>query len=195
MQISVKGRQLDVGDALRVHVTRAMESLVGRFFDQPIDATVVFSREGHAFRADITAHPSRGVLVQGGAVGDDAYVAFDAAAGRVERQLGRYKSRLTQRARGEGGEGEIVEAQQFIIAADEADESPVDEHHQPVIIAEMAADVPVCTVSGAVMRLDLANAPAMMFRNSAHGGLNMVYRRPDGNIGWIDPQGGPGKGA
>lgn len=192
MQISVKGKQLDVGDALRAHVKQSMEGLVGKFFDQAIDAAVVFSREAHSFRADITAHPSRGVLVQGSAAAADAYAAFDAASERVARQLRRYKGRLGHKGK---AESDVVPAQQFIIASTEGDETPVEDHHQPVIIAEMAADVPVCTVSGAVMRLDLADVPAMMFRNSAHGGLNMVYRRPDGNIGWIDPKGGTGDGA
>ncbi|MBF0560852.1 MAG: ribosome-associated translation inhibitor RaiA [Alphaproteobacteria bacterium] len=187
MHISVKGRQIDVGDALRAYAQQSLEGLVGKYFDRPIEASVVFSRSGHTFNADISAHPSRGVLVQGSGAANDAYAALDVASERIARQLHRYKQRLGPHK----GKVEVdsVQAQQFIIAADE-EEVPVAEG-QPVIIAEMTADVPICTVSGAVMRLDLADAPAVLFRNSAHGGLNMIYRRPDGNIGWIDPQGIP----
>lgn len=193
MQISVNGKQIDVGDALRSHVQQTIEALVGKYFDHPIDAAVVFSRDAHNFRADISAHPSRGVLVQGGAAAGEAYAAFDAAAERIATQLRRYKQRLSKhKAR---TDATTIPAQYHILAALEGEEVSA-ETPQPIVIAEMAADVPVCTVSGAVMRLDLADTPAIMFRNSAHGGLNMVYRRPDGNIGWIDPkQAAPGSGS
>lgn len=191
MHISVKGRHLDVGDALRAHAVQATEALVGKYFGGAIDAVVMFSREGHNFRADISAHPLAGVLLQGTGSAADPYAAFETAAERVERQLRRYKSRLGAHK----GKGEVIPAQHTVLAAEGDDEVVQGDERQPVVIAEITADVPVCTVAGAVMRLDLADAPAIMFRNSAHGGLNVVYRRADGNIGWIDPQGAsPTKG-
>ena len=186
MQISINGKHIDVGDALRTHVQETIKALVSKYFDHPIEAAVVFSREAHNFRADVSAHPTRGVLVQGGAAAGDAYAAFDAAAERVSTQLRRYKQRLNKH-KGKSDVAATIPAQYHILAASGSEEVSAEEH-QPIIIAEMTADVPVCTVSGAVMRLDLAGTPAIMFRNSAHGGLNLVYRRPDGNIGWIDPQ-------
>ncbi|MBF0094796.1 MAG: HPF/RaiA family ribosome-associated protein, partial [Alphaproteobacteria bacterium] len=113
-----------------------------------------------------------------------AYAAFDTAAERIATQLRRYKQRLGKH-KGRT-DATSIPAQYHILAAPGEEDVPVEQPH-PMVIAEMTADVPVCTVSGAVMRLDLAEAPAIMFRNSAHGGLNMVYRRPDGNIGWVDP--------
>ncbi|KAF0116553.1 MAG: putative sigma (54) modulation protein [Rhodospirillaceae bacterium] len=185
MQIFIKGKQLAVGDALRSHAEQTLQNLVAKFFDKAIDATVILSREAHNFRADITVHPFRGVTVQGSGVASDAYAAFDTATDKIERQLRRYKGRFSDHKT----KGEVVAAQYAIIAAGEEDEeSPGTEDNAPIIIAEMSADVPVCSVSGAVMRLDLANATAVLFRNSAHGRLNMVYRRSDGNIGWVDPQ-------
>ncbi len=185
MQISIKGKQLAIGDALRFHSEQTLQVLVAKFFDKAIGATVVLSREAHNFRADIIVHPFRGVTIQGSGVTGDAYAAFDAAIDRVERQLRRYKGRFSDyKAR-----GEVVAAQYAIIAAQEDNEETPVEDSAPIIVAEMSADVPVCSVSGAVMRLDLANATAILFRNSAHGRLNMVYRRADGNIGWVDPQG------
>ncbi|VBB69771.1 Ribosomal subunit interface protein [invertebrate metagenome] len=184
MQITIKGKHIAVGDALRSHAEQSLHLLVSKFFDKAIDATVVLSREAHNFRVDITVHPFRGVTVKGSGVASEAYAAFDAATNRIERQLRRYKGRFFDHKT----KGEVVAAQYAIIAAQEEDneDSPVE--HTPIIIAEMSAEVPVCSVSGAVMRLDLANATAVLFRNSVHGRLNMVYRRPDGNIGWVDPK-------
>lgn len=185
MQISIKGKQLTVGDALRSYAEQTLHILVARFFDRAIDASIVLSREAHNFRVDIIVHPFRGVTVQGSGTANDAYAAFDAATDKIERQLHRYKGRFSEHKIKEG----VVTARYAIIATQMGNEESLVEDNAPVIIAEMSADVPVCSVSGAVMRLDLANATAVLFRNSAHGRLNMVYRRSDGNIGWIDPQG------
>lgn len=185
MEISVKGKHMNVGEALHDHVGDNLNANVKKYFDRAIDATVMFSREGHMFRADISVHAGRGMVMQGGATGGDAYTAFDGALARIGKQLRRYKRRLRNHHKGRGSE-ELLPAQTYILAAESEDEE-VPEEIQPTIIAEMSHHIDTLTVGEAVMRMDLADAPVMMFRNSGHGGLNVVYRRSDGNVGWIDP--------
>jgi ribosomal subunit interface protein len=185
MDLTIKGKGLDIGEALRSHVEGEVNASVGKYFSRAHDATVSMSREAHRFRADITVHPLRGVVVQSHFAADDAYVAFDTALERVTKQLRRYKRRLTDHHKHRGAE-ETQPAQQYILAA-EAEEEELPAEGQPAIIAEIPTEIATLSVGEAVMRMDLADLPALMFRNSAHGGFNVVYRRPDGNIGWIDP--------
>ncbi len=185
MDLMVKGKGLDVGEALRQHIETELMGQVGKYFSRAHDAVVGIAREAHQFRVDISVHPLSGVSVQGRAVAADAYAAFDSALERIAKQLRRYKRRLNDHSRRRPGE-EATPAQQYVIAAEsEEDELPAD--GQPAIIAELATEIATLSVGEAVMRMDLADAPALMFRNRAHGGLNVVYRRTDGNIGWIDP--------
>jgi ribosomal subunit interface protein len=185
MDISVKGKALDVGEALRGHVSSQINDAVAKYFAKALDANVVISREAHRFRVAISVHPRRGVAVQGHGAAEDAYAAFDNALERIAKQLRRYKRRLNDHHKGRGGE-DVVMAQQFIIRP-ESDEEELPPEGKPTIIAELPTEIATLSVSEAVMQMDLADAPALMFRNPAHGGLNVVYRRPDGNIGWIDP--------
>ncbi|MBI4183483.1 MAG: ribosome-associated translation inhibitor RaiA [Proteobacteria bacterium] len=194
MQVTVKGKQLDVGEALREHVRGTLEAAVGKYFDHAIDAQVVISREAHRFRADVSVHAGRGILVKSRADSDGPYLAFDAAAERIAKQLRRYKRRLQNRFRS-GQPDEVLPALQYVIASGEdegLEEEP--ESASPVVVAEMKTEIPTLTVGEAVMHLDLGAQPVMMFRNRAHGELNVVYRRADGNIGWIDPKGLPTSG-
>jgi ribosomal subunit interface protein len=189
MDITVKGKNLNVGEALRGHVEGNLVADVTKFFDRALHATVIFSREAHMYRSEITVHAGRGLVMQGGATADEIYAAFDAALSRISKQLRRYKRRLRDHHKGRGSEEEdVLSALQYVLAPeDDNDEVPQD--GQPAVIAEMTAEIDTLTVSEAVMRMDLADSPVMMFRNRAHGGLNVVYRRSDGNIGWIDPRG------
>jgi len=188
MKISVQGKQLDVGDALRERIEATVEQIAEKYFSNPIDATVTMSREGSVFRADVSVHVGKGISVQSEGAAADAHAAFDNAAERIDKQLRRYKRRLRDHHRGHSEE--TLPAAQYVLAA-EPDEQPEPEEPatewQPVVVAEMATSIDTLTVGEAVMRMDLASAPAMMFRNRAHGGLNMIYRRPDGNVGWVDP--------
>jgi ribosomal subunit interface protein len=185
MDISITGKGLDIGDALRGHVGSALASIVGKYFPKAHDAVVTVSREAHLFRADVTVHPTRGFLVQGRGDAEDAYAAVDAAVERIGKQLRRYKRRLNDH-HGRRPVEEPVPAQQYILAA-ESDEEELPAEGQPAIIAEIATEIATMSVGEAVMRMDLADAPAMIFNNRATGGLNVLYRRADGNIGWIDP--------
>jgi ribosomal subunit interface protein len=206
MQLTVTGKQVDVGDALRHHVDAALEAILGKYFGTAIEAHAVFAREGHLIHAELSLHIGRGIVINSGAAAADHYLAFDAAAERLAKQLRRYKRRLRHyhgKARAPADEPEI--ARSFVLAPlDEEGEADTEEtdweeaghkeagHEEadgafPVVIAEMSAELPHLTVSEAVMRMDLADLPVLMFRNRSHGGLNLVYRRGDGNVGWIDP--------
>ncbi len=185
MEISVKGKHLDVGTALRGYVEDQLKNTVAKYFTRAVDGTVIISREGHMFRVDISVHAGRGMLMQGRGAADEAYAAFDGALGHIAKRLRRYKRRLCNHHKARGTE-ETLAAQQYIIAAESEDEK-VPEEAQPAIIAEMAHEIATLTVGEAVMRMDLADVPVMMFRNRGHGGLNVIYRRDDGNVGWIDP--------
>lgn len=183
MQISVTGKQINVGDNLRGHVEEKLNGSVKRFFDNPIKAIVSFSKEGSNIKADVSVHPISGLVVQGSGVNPDAYGAFEAANERIYKQLNRYKKRLTDHHK--------VKTEQVnfsIIEPEGGEEAELPSEEAPIIVAEIQDEIPLCTVSAAVMRMDLADLPALMFRNIAHGGLNMVYRRNDNNIGWIDPK-------
>lgn len=190
MQLSVKGQQIDVGTALRGHMEESLSRMLGKYFGDAIDARVTLSRTGHNFRAVVSAHVGRNIHLEAHGEADQPYPAFDAAAERLSKRLRRHKQRLRDHHREDSGDQEMVPAQQYILSG-EADQDGEWEQQgdQPVVVAEMATDIPSLTVSEAVMRMDLSGQPAMMFRNLAHGGLNMVYRRSDGNIGWIDPRG------
>lgn len=194
MQLTVTGKQVDVGDALRRHVETSLETILGKYFRSAIEAHAVFAREAHLIRADVSLHVGRGMVANSAAAASDHYLAFDAAAERLAKQLRRYKRRLRDyhgkaRAPAEGPEM----ARSFVLApideeAEDAAAEPVAaDGAAPVVIAEMSTELPQLTVGEAVMRMDLADAPVLLFRNLSHGALNVVYRRGDGNIGWIDP--------
>jgi len=191
MQLTVKGKQLDVGDALRTHVADSLSAAVGKYFTKPLEANVVLSREAHLFKADIQVHVGRGILVQSASEADQPYPAFDTACEKIAKRLRRYKSRLRNHHGNEGNGADALPARYQILEA-EADTHHVDgeevaEAVHPVVIAEMQTQIETLTVSEAVMRMELGELPALMFRNRAHGGINLVYRRADGNVGWVDP--------
>lgn len=194
MHLTVTGKQVDVGDALRGHVETTLDTLLGKYFRTAIEAHAVFAREAHLITADVSLHVGRGMVVNSSAAATDHYVAFDAAAERLAKQLRRYKRRLRDyhggKTRSPAERPEMAQA--FVLApVDEEDDDPADaataDGAAPVVIAEMSTELPQLTVGEAVMRMDLADAPVLLFRNRSHGELNVVYRREDGNIGWIDP--------
>jgi len=196
MQVSVTGKHFDVGDSLRSHAAETTQSIVERYFGKATEAHVVFCRERHLVKAEISVHAGRGLSVQGGGEAEDAYVAFDGAAERIDKRLRRHKRRLrNHHAHAKDGEPPAQQdATDYVVAAGEhdgADDAAATDdggaEGEPLVIAEMRTRIPQLSVSEAVMRLDLADLPALLFRNSARSNINLVYRRPDGNIGWIDP--------
>jgi ribosomal subunit interface protein len=190
MQVTVTGKQIDVGDSLRGHATASTIAIVERYFTNATEAHVVFHREGNDFKAEISVHAGRGLSVQSGATAADPYVAFDGAAERIDKRLRRHKRKLRNH-HGHSGKEDVAaaadyEATAYVLAAEEREDVHEGEG-EPLVIAEMRTSIPQLSVSEAVMRLDLTDLPALLFRNSARGNLNVVYRRPDGNVGWIDP--------
>ena len=189
MDIRVSGHQVDTGDALRGHVTDRLQAIADKFFARALSAHVTFGKgpHDHGFVCDIVAHVMHGVVLKGSSQAQDARHAFDLAADKVENQLRRYKHRLKDR-NGGGLDGlQVLETNAgytVFNAADEAEEVG----DSPLIVAETRVDVPDATVSDAVMMLDLRNTNALLFKNSGSGVLNMVYRRGDGTIGWVEPQ-------
>ncbi|QQR69987.1 MAG: ribosome-associated translation inhibitor RaiA [Alphaproteobacteria bacterium] len=190
MTLTVKGKQLDIGDSLRTHIDKALKEIVGKYFSHPIEAQVTLSKEAHLFDADISVHAGQGIVLQSDCKAPDPYAAFDAAADRIARRLLRHKGRLNDvHHRDRRSAAEVAESvSHFILDPDkeEASKSDVTENN-PVIVAEMTTEIENLTVGEAVMRLDLGGLSALMFRNRSHGGFNMIYRRRDGHIGWVDP--------
>jgi ribosomal subunit interface protein len=201
MQLTVTGKQVDVGDALRRHVEAELGSILGKYFRTAIEAHAVFSREAHLIRAELSLHVGRGIVVNSGAAAIEHYPAFDLAAERLAKRLRRYKRRLRDHHGKPRTAPERTEmARSFVLAAGEENDEAGDDQAvapdaiAPAVIAEMKTELPHLTVGEAVMRLDLADAPVLLFRNRSHGELNLVYRRGDGNIGWIDPALEAGRG-
>lgn len=189
MQLSVHGKQIDVGDALRGHIEDSLPIIVTKYFDNPTDAHVTMTREGKGFKADISVHVGKGIIVQSHGSSEDAYAAFDTAAVHIAKRLRRYKRRLRDHHRGRDETPKSVEMLQYVLEQSVETQEEPSEQDQPLIIAEMATQVEKLTVSEAVMRMDLSGQPALLFHNSANGAINLVYLRSDGNIGWIDTSG------
>jgi len=186
MQLSVKGKQIDVGDALRNHVEAQLKEITSKYFSETLDAQVTFSREAHLFRADITVHAGRGILLQANANADEPYPAFDQAASRIAQRLRRYKNKIKHHNHESVRQEEALMANAFVLHGEDHDREE-KANDNPVVVAEMTTPIETLTVSEAVMRLDLGDLPALMFRNRANNGMNMIYRRADGHIGWVDP--------
>ena len=186
MKLSVKGKHIDVGDALRSHVETQLKEITGKYFSETLEAHVTFSREAHLYRADITVHAGRGIVLQSNASASEPYPAFDLAVGRVSKRLRRYKNKLQAHHHEVSPREEAQVANAYVLHGEDHDREE-EANDNPVVVAEMAMPIESLTVSEAVMRLDLGDLSALMFRNRAHGGLNMIYRRPDGHIGWVDP--------
>ena len=196
MNVKVTGRHLDVGQALRQHAESTLGETVGKFFERALDANVTFDKRGHEFSVDIKVHVSRGLHLLGEGQAEDPYTAFNKAAEHVAKRMRRNKRRIRDHHSAPSRELETLPAQQYILTQTEEPENEQADANttgngrdEPVVVAEMTTDIAWLTVGEAVMRMDLADLPAMMFRNVAHGGLNMIYRRADGHIGWVDPEG------
>lgn len=190
MNLTVKGKNIEIGDALKTRAQESLDHIFGKYFSNPIEANVTMSKEAYFFTSQISVHVGRGIMLQAEGQGDNANAAYDLAAETLAKRLRRYKRRLRDHHR---AATESMRAQQYILAqepdgADEPEAVQANGEVQPVVVAEMQTDIPTLTVGEAVMRLDLANSQAMMFLNRAHGGLNMIYRRTDGHIGWVDPR-------
>ncbi len=196
MEMTVQGKQIDVGDALREHVTGKLEDIDQKYFNHATTATVTFSREGHGtgkFKVNISFNVSKNIAVITEAVESDPYVAFDAASEKAAKRLRRYKRKLRDHhgRMDKTPESELMKARAYTLAQTssevEEQDNEEDAGTDPTIIAEIQTHIEKMSVSEAVMRMELADQNALMFRNAGNGKLNMVYVRKDGNIGWIEP--------
>lgn len=193
MQVQVSGKQVDVGDALRSRIVDELSGQIGKFFERGGAAEVVVTREGHLFRVDCIVNLASGQQIVAHGQGGDAHAAFSGTLDRIEKRIRRYKRRLKNH-HGWNGRPEEVATLTVLRAPEEVEDEAFGEVGRPgappaaMIIAETQAPVRTMTVGMAVLELDLSNYPVILFRNAAHGGLSVVYRRPDGNIGWIDPE-------
>jgi ribosomal subunit interface protein len=186
MKIQIHGKQLDVGDTLRSHVDTQLSATVNKYSARPIEAIVTFSKDRHEFVCDAIVHLSTGLTTQASAHANDVYESFDGALDRMETQLRRYKRRLKNHHLSRTEPVGRTVAANYVISTDNTDSDESDSL-QPVIIAETSTTIPSLSVGEAVMQMELAHGNLLVFRNDAHGRVNVVYRRDDGNIGWLDP--------
>lgn len=186
MALRISGKNVDVGDAMREHITDRIEDALEKYFTGGFTGHVTLSREGTGFKSECSLHLDTGIVLQVSAQDQDPRNSFDQAADKIEKRLRRYKRKLKDHHGHNGADREAFEAASYVLASPEEDEEvPAD--FNPLVIAETSAKVKTMTVGMAVMELDLTEAPVVMFKNAANGGVNVVYRRSDGNIGWIDP--------
>jgi len=194
MHVTVAGKQVETGEALKVHVRDGLGVIAKKYFDHALEANVTFRKDakgklGAFFACDINLKAGRNLFMRGEGEGTDAHRAFDVAAEHVAKRLRRYRRRVNDHARSMADERNPSEAGRQYVLETPPDEPPAEEvaaDAAPVIVAEQAASIVRLSVGEAVMRLDLEHAPVLMFRNRASDALSVVYRRPDGNIGWID---------
>ncbi len=190
MDVRVTGHQIDVGESLRDQAVGRMENIADKYFSRAVAANVTFSPgPQNDFICDIVAPVSQGIVLKAHHRAQASHIAFEAAADKIEKQLRRYATRLREH-KGDGAD-QIVENAGYTVFSPppEATEDAGPKGDHPAIVAETRVDIPEASVSDAVMLLDLRNTTALMFKNSASGELNMIYRREDGNIGWVEPQG------
>jgi len=191
MQFRVSGKQIDIGEVLRTRVSERVSEVMGKFFDGGYSGHATIGKDGFGFRTECVVHLDSGVTLHVEGMAADAYASADQAALRIENRLRRYKRRLKGHAARTNGRGleqsPDFDAQSYVIAAPDHSAEEEITQFNPVIIAESTTPLPRLAVSEAVMELDMTGARILMFRHAAHGRINIVYRRADGNIGWLDP--------
>jgi ribosomal subunit interface protein len=191
MQITVSGKQVELSEALRIRVSSHLDTIATKFFDHAMEAQVTFGRARSFFTCDINVHAGRGLRLRGEGEAADANGAFDDAAEHIAKRLRRYRRRVNEHARDLANRDRPQAARQYILQQDNSPDADTDGSNGAVayatVIAESQTEISRLSVGEAVMRMDLADQTVLMFRNCATGELNVVYRRGDGNIGWIDP--------
>ncbi len=191
MRYQVSGIHIDVGDALRQHVETELNEVVRKYAERPTDANVIFSKDATEFVCEATVHLSTGLTSQAKAHAFDIYECFDKCCDKIEKQMRRYKRRLKDHHRDRSAPIESLSASSYILAGSKDEPEELEpETLQPIIIAEMKTKIKSLSVGEAVMQMELDGAPVIVFKNERNDGLNVVYRREDGNIGWIDPSEG-----
>jgi ribosomal subunit interface protein len=197
MQVQIAGKKIAIGAALQERIALGLEDRVSKYFDRTGEAFVTVSKPGWSFTVDCSVHLPSGVTLQAHGEGEEAYSAFEACLDKIEKRVRRYKSRLRNHRAKDPLPSELA-SERIIQSSPDLDDDMDDDDldaldsvdssgDAPAIVAESDTSLRTMTVSMAVMQLELGDSPALMFRNAAHGRLNMVFRRPDGNVGWVDP--------
>lgn len=188
MRYQISGKQIDIGEALQTHVKTELEAILSKYAGRPTEAYVVFSKSAHEYICEAVVHLSTGLTAQATGKATEIYAAFDSCGEKMDKQLRRYKRRLKDHHSGRSQPVELSDAGSYILEPrDESDEAEQDTVNA-MIVAEMETKIPSLSVGEAVMQMEIASAPVLVFRNEKHSGINVVYRRDDGNIGWIDPR-------
>lgn len=187
MRYQITGKQIDIGEALQTHVKDELGVAVAKYAERPTDANVVFSKSASEYNCEAVVHLSTGLTAQAKGKAHEIYAAFDQCCEKMEKQLRRYKRRLKDHHKDRAQPVELFGGASYILASETDGGESEPESLQPIIVAEMEASIQSLSVGEAVMQMELAGAPVLVFRNEAKDGLNVVYRRDDGNIGWIDP--------
>ncbi|BCP55947.1 hypothetical protein K32_45640 [Kaistia sp. 32K] len=188
MSLRISGKNIDISDAYRTHVEGRVGDAIGKFFVGGYSGRVVLERDGTGYRVDCALHLDSGADLHAEGRGHEIYPTFEQAADRIEKQLRRYKRKLKDHHYNEQRNGAAeLDANYTVLAATPDEDEELAEDYKPMVIAEETKALRMMSVSGAVMAMDLAESQVVVFRHAGHGGVNVVYRRRDGNIGWIDP--------
>ncbi len=187
MKIEINGNHIDIGEALSGHVNDELMAAMEKYAERPTDAVVTFSRDRHEFKCECSTHLSTGMKAQASGKASDIYAAFDMANDRLAKQLRRYKRRLKNHHKARNTPFESFGGSSFVIETDAPDVEDASESLQPVIIAEASTSIPVLSVGEAVLQMEIGEEPVLMFRNEKNNEIGVVYRRHDGNVGWIEP--------
>lgn len=186
MNLRISGKHMEIGDAFRSRIEDRIRDAVAKYFDGGFSGHVTVEKQSSRFNADCVVHLDTGLTLQASGQGQDPMPAFDAAAERIEKRLRRYNRRLKSHSAGNGNGGSVDMSYRVMEPLpDEDEEIPVD--YAPAIVAESILSLRAMSVASAVIELDAKDSPVFVFRNAGSDQLNIVYRRPDGNIGWIDP--------
>ena len=188
MRYQISGKQIDIGAALQSHVENELSALLEKYAGRPTDAVVTFSKSGHEFVCETVVHLSTGLNVQAKGSDHEIYAAFDASSEKMDKQLRRNKRRLKDHHKERSQPVELSDAGSYILASNDDSDVAEEQDFTPVIVAEMETKIPSISVGEAVMQMELANSPVIVFRNEKNNSVNVVYKRDDGNIGWIDPR-------
>ncbi len=187
MRYQISGKQIDVGESLTTHVKTEIGEITGKFAERPTEAHVTFSKDAHEFRCETNIHLSTGLSAAAEGRSTEIYDSFEKCSEKIEKQLRRYKRRLKDHHKDRVTPVEVMGASSYILAGEDTDDANEPESLQPVIVAEMETKIQSLSVGEAVMQMELTDEPVLVFRNEGHKRLSVVYKRKDGNIGWIDP--------
>lgn len=194
MQIQITGKHMNLGDAMRKRIEAGLEAAVAKYFNRTGEASVFVSQQGPFVEVDCNVHLPSGIVLQSSGRADDPYAALEVSLEKMEKRVRRYKRRLKDHHASAPLPMPAVPAAESLILVsdtDDSEDSGIEMGDAPLTVAETKVQIRTMTVSEAVMQLELQDVPALMFRNAGHDGLNMVYRRPDGHIGWVDPANTP----